>query len=242
MSKSSGGGRLGNQLIRNLAFSILSEKFNLYTEYSSHDIIRKLGIDLYVGTQKHHTTTRLSDSNYLDILGQAQLNSNIDSNGSYFQTKEITNLLYKHLHGESVKSRVIESNPFKDRYSNNNDVYIHLRLDDARKWNPGLQYYLKAVDEIGECNIYLSTDEKDHEIIKEIQNKFPQAILLDYDEVKTIQFASTCKHVILSHGSFSAIIGYLAYYSSVTYPDYSIVSVIWFGDMFSIDGWNKLRV
>jgi hypothetical protein len=118
-----------------------------------------------------------------------------------------------------------------------------LRLDDAKHWNPGLNYYLKAIDAISDySSIYLSTDEKDHTIIKEIQNKFPQAIILDYDEVKTIQFASTCKHVILSHGSFSAIIGYLAYDSNVTYPDYSIISAIWFGDMFSIDGWNNLRV
>jgi hypothetical protein len=93
MSKSHGGGRLGNQLIRNLACSILSEKFNLYIEYSSHDIIRKLGIELHVGTQKHNTRIILSDSNYFDILNMPQLNSNIDSNGSYFQTKEITNLL-----------------------------------------------------------------------------------------------------------------------------------------------------
>lgn len=243
MSKSNGNGRLGNQLIRNLACSILSEKFNLNIEYSSHDIIKKLGINLYVGTQTYNTKITLSDSNYLDILNRSQLNSNIDSATTYFQTKEITNLLYNYLHGESVKSRVIESNPFKDRYSNNNDIYIHLRLDDAKQWTPGLQYYLKAIDEISSYNtIYLSTDESDHKIVKEIRSKFPQAILLDYDEVKTIQFASTCKHVILSHGSFSAIIGYLGYYSSVTYPDYSIISAIWFGDMFSIDGWNKLRV
>jgi hypothetical protein len=243
MSSSHGRGRLGNQLIRNLACSILSEKFNLYIEYSSHDIIRKLGINLYVGTQKHNTTITLSDSNYFDILNGPHLNANINPYASYFQTKKITNLLYKHLRSEFVKSGIIELNSFKDRYSNNNDVYIHLRLDDAKQWNPGLNYYLKAIDAISDySSIYLSTDEKDHTIIKEIQNKFPQAIILDYDEVKTIQFASTCKHVILSHGSFSAIIGYLAYDSSITYPDYSIVSGIWFGDIFSIDGWNNLRV
>jgi len=59
MSKSKGSkgrGRLGNQLIRNLVCSIISEKFNLYIEYSWHDIIRKLGINLYVETQKHNTT------------------------------------------------------------------------------------------------------------------------------------------------------------------------------------------
>lgn len=58
------------------------------------------------------------------------------------------------------------------------------------------------------------------------------------DEIHTIQFASTCKHIVLSHGSFSAVIGYLAFFSNVYYPAYG--DTMWYGDMFSIDGWKKL--
>jgi hypothetical protein len=138
---------------------------------------------------------------------------------------------------------VVEANPFKERYSKNNDIYIHLRLDDAKQWSPGLQYYLKAVEAVGvHDKIYISTDEKEHHIVKQILERYPQASLLESEEIHTIQFASTCKNIILSHGSFSAIIGYLAYYSNVTYPDYSLASVAWFGDMFSIYGWNKLTI
>jgi hypothetical protein len=161
----------------------------------------------------------------------------------YFQTRQITNLIYIHLHKESVKSSVVEANPFKERYSKNNDIYIHLRLDDAKQWSPGLQYFLKAIEAVGvHDNIYLSTDEKEHIIVKQILERYPKAKLVEFEEIYTIQFASTCKNIILSHGSFSAIIGYLAYYSNVTYPDYSLASVSWFGDMFSIDGWNKLTI
>ena len=39
------------------------------------------------------------------------------------------------------------------------------------------------------------------------------------DPVKTIQFGSTCKHIVLSHGSFSAMIGYLGFFSQVYYPN-----------------------
>jgi hypothetical protein len=226
-----------------LACSLISEKFDLYTEYSSHDIIKKLGISLYIGTNKYSNTIVLRDSNYFDILNNSILTSNIDPYMGYFQTKDIARRLYTQLHSEIVKSSVIEANPFKERYSNNNDIYIHLRLDDAKQWSPGLQYYLKAIESIGvHDKIYLSTDEKEHPIVKQIIEKYPQARLLEYDEIQTIQFASTCKNIILSHGSFSAIIGYLSYYSSVTYPDYSLASVSWFGDMFSIDGWNKLQI
>ena len=39
MSKSNGGGRLGNQIIRNLAVSIIASKFDLSVDYSSKDLI-----------------------------------------------------------------------------------------------------------------------------------------------------------------------------------------------------------
>jgi hypothetical protein len=242
MSRSFGGGRLGNQIIRNLACSLVSEKFDLYTEYTWHNMINKLGISLYIGTNKYNNTIVLNDSNYFDTFNKFALNANIMAS-DYFQRSQITNFIYKHLHKESVKSSVVEANPFKERYSKNNDIYIHLRLDDAKQWSPGLEYYLKAIKPVGvHDNIYVSTDEKEHVIVKQLLERYPRAKLLEYDEIQTIQFASTCKNIILSHGSFSAIIGYLAYYSNITYPDYSLASVSWFGDMFSIDGWNKLRI
>jgi hypothetical protein len=226
-----------------LACSLISEKFDLYTEYSSHEIIKKLGINLYIGKNKYHNTISLNESNYFDILDKTTLNSNITAS-DYFQTKQITNCIYRYLHNKSVKSGVIETNPFKERYSKNNDIYIHIRLGDVSHLSPGLAYFVKAIELIENySNIYVSTDEMGHDVIKRFVEKFPNTKFLEYDEIQTIQFASTCKHVILSHGSFSAIIGYLSYYSSVIYPDYRLASkYIWFGDMFSIDGWNKLMV
>ena len=42
------GGRLCNQIVRNLALSILAEKYDLYVAYSSYDNINnKLGIELF---------------------------------------------------------------------------------------------------------------------------------------------------------------------------------------------------
>ena len=75
----------------------------------------------------------------------------------------------------------------------------------------------------------------------QIINFYPATKILDYNEILTIQFASTCRNIILSHGSFSAIIGYLSFYSTIYYPEYEI-NKIWFGDMFSIDGWIKCSV
>lgn len=40
-------GRLGNQIIRNLATSILVEKHNLKVDYHNKHLINKLGIELF---------------------------------------------------------------------------------------------------------------------------------------------------------------------------------------------------
>ena len=70
---------------------------------------------------------------------------------------------------------------------------------------------------------------------------YPNIKLIQCDELKTIQFASTCKNIILSHGSFSAVIGYLSFFSTVYYPEYEL-NKIWYGDMFSIKNWIKCNV
>ena len=153
-------------------------------------------------------------------------------------TKNISSLIYKYL--QNIKQNIIDKNPFNVRYNNNNDAFIHIRLTDCEKYNPGINYYLELIELINFYNLYISTDDKNHMIIQQIIDKYPNAILLDYDEVSTFQFSSTCKNIILSHGSFSAIIGYLAFYSTIYYPEYKM-DKIWYGDMFSIDGWNKIN-
>lgn len=46
-SKSKGPGRLCNQVIRNIALSIVDEKFDLKTEYQSLEKMKELGIPFF---------------------------------------------------------------------------------------------------------------------------------------------------------------------------------------------------
>jgi hypothetical protein len=138
-----------------------------------------------------------------------------------------------------IMSNIIEKNPYKMRYKENNDLFIHVRLTDASHFNPGVNYYLNAIKNIAFVDLYISTDDTNHDIIKTITNLYPDTKLLSYDEITTFQFASTCKNIILSHGSFSAIIGYLSFFSNIYYPEYEL-NKIWYGDMFSIKDWNKI--
>ena len=237
-------GRLGNQIIRNLAVSIIAEKHNLYVNYCNYDLITKLGINLFIGKNKFNTIEELTDDNYFDIYENNELKFNLNSNNNYFQSKKITNFLYNYLHSDLIKQTIINKNPYKERYNNNNDLFIHIRLTDVEKYNPGINYYMKAILFNNKNNIdtiYISSDNTNHTIIKEIINKYPKTKIINYNEINTFQFGSTCKNIILSHGSFSAIIGYLGFFSNVYYPEYEN-NKKWYGDMFSIDGWTKLLI
>lgn len=233
-------GRLGNQIIRNLAVSLIANKYNLKVNYFNKDIIENLGIELFSGDNVYNITEILNDINYFSIYNSDNLNYNLDPNNHYFQTKEITNFIYMYLN--KIKSNIIEKNIFKSRYNENNDLFIHVRLTDVSHLNPGIYYYTKTIEslKLKFDNIYISTDDANHSIIKTLL-QHPKSKLIEYDEINTIQFASTCKYIILSHGSFSAVIGYLSFFSDVYYPEYE-KNKIWYGDMFSIDSWIKCNL
>jgi len=230
---------MGNQIIRNMATSIIAEKFNLKVTYANHEAIDvRLGIPLFSGMHTHPTTALLTDENFFDFSSSTQ---NINPNNNYFQTARITEVLYAYLRLNRVQDRIIERNPFKERYGANNDVFIHVRLSDVMKLNPGIDYYQKALATIQFDKIWISTDSAHHPIIRELFAKFPSANLIQMDEIQTLQFGSTCNHIVLSHGSFSAVIGWLAFNAkTVQYPAYSRAPKMWFGDMFTIPGWREV--
>jgi len=241
MTSTTGCGRLGNQIIRNIAVSMVAEKHDLYVQYCSIDLIQEeLGIFLFVGEKKYASTVKLTDTNYFSILNASDFSYNLFPNNNYFQTKEITGLLNTYLQRVETKKNIMNKNPFQNRYNNNNDLYIYVRLTDTAQWNPGINYYLNTIEKIQFDNIYMSTDDKEHDIIKKILKKYPLCNIITYEEVNTIQFASTCKHIILSHGSFSGMIGHLSFFSQVYYPKFE-VNKIWCGDIFSIEGWTKVE-
>jgi hypothetical protein len=228
-------GRLGNQIIRAIAVSMIAEKIDIRVHYSSHYAIQQLGIPLYSGKKTYQTTVELTNENYSTLYETPPL-ANLDPSELFFQTEMITQKIKAYLNKHQYS--IMNKNPFQKRYADNCDAFIHVRLGDVAQYNPGLSYYKKAIEECGPLNnIYISTDESSHPIIQELV-KYRNAILLTYDEIKTLQFGSTCRFIILSHGSFSAIIGYLGFLSTVYYPPHGHR---WYGDMFSIDGWKEIK-
>ena len=104
-------GRLGNNIIRNLAVSLIAQKYDLKVNYYNKDLTEKLGIKLFSGTKTYIGTIELTDENYFSIYENDKLENNLNPN-AFFQTKEITNLLYNYLHEDIIKTSIIEKNVF----------------------------------------------------------------------------------------------------------------------------------
>ena len=234
-------GRFCNHFIRNICVSILAKKYNLKAEYSYLSEITSFGIPLFSGKNDYSPRYKLlNDSNYMSYLNyngpiyEADFALEINV---YLQTKEITNMLHTYL--QSIQGQIISANKFNNRYNANNDIFVHVRLGDVVQLNPGYLYYKKAIDKLLVNNpdtIYLASDTITHHICNRIKQSYPNIVFINYDYIDTIKFGSTCKYVILSHGSFSATIGYLSFFSEIYYPRYR--NQMWHGDMFSIPGWN----
>lgn len=238
---SSRRGRLCNQIIRNLCVSLIAKQHDLFVEYSEYNKITSIGIELYIGKKKHRETVILHDDNFFDILNSNNFSYNLDPNSNYFQTYKITNFLFDYLNSNDVINNIINKNPFKNRYNNNNDCFIHIRLTDASQYCPKSEYFINLINKINYNNIYIATDDNKHDIIKQLIATFPSITLIDYNEVETIQFGSTCKNIILSHGTFSAIIGYLGFYSNIYYRNIAEKD-LWHGDIFSINNSRWIKI
>ena len=230
MSKTTeNNGRLCNQIIRNLALSILAEKYDLYVQYSRYDDINnKLGIKLFIGNKKYNKTVVIKDNNYMNYFNNdIENDANFNFMTNFFQTQEITSILHNHL--TTNMKNIIDKNPYKERYKSNNDIFLHIRLTDAKKimlrvWGKLttqilMDYYTHCINSIKYDNIYIGSDDFNDEIIKKIKTLYPSVILIKKNPIETIQFGSTCKNIILSHGSFSAVIGFLGFFSNVYFLD-----------------------
>lgn len=236
-------GRFCNHFIRNLCINIIAKSNNLHVSYGHNDQMKELGIYLFCGEKMYNHCIIFDEETFLYVI-----KNNVPIEASlqchyFYQGPEISRLLYNYLRINDILNNVTSKNKFKSRYTNNNnDIFIHIRLGDMEHNNPGLLYYITAINKIDNFDhIYIGSDTIDHEIIKKIKEMYPNTTVLDYNEVSTIQFGSTCKHVILTDGSFSCVIGYLSYYSTVYYPEPD-PSKGWCHDIFSsISEWNKVN-
>jgi hypothetical protein len=208
--------RFGNKFIIDMATSILAEKFDLSAQYKGTDNNSMLGIKYHRGSNKFEKSLPLNNSNYLDYLNSQSVSTNFHAGHSeYLQSKHVTNIINQYLNSDPVRNKIINNNEFKSRYNNNNDCVVHIRLGDVAHLTPGFCYYDDIISKLKFDTLYIATDSPAHSIISDLRNKYPNLQLLDLPLHKIILFASTCKFVVLSYGTFSSTIGYFSFYSYV---------------------------
>jgi hypothetical protein len=235
-------GRLCNHIIRAHAASFISKKRNLRFNYGQYyDMMKQLGITLYTeGQITYKFEQNITDIDFMNyITMNIPIFRNIYLNHSYFQTKDFSNYLYKYYSKPENQQSIINANKFNECYNNNNNVFIHVRLGDVTDKNQGFAYYDKALSLITFENGYIASDNFNHEICQSLIKKYNLKVI-DYNEVETIMFGSTCKHIVLTGGSFSYIIGLFGFFSQVYYLKSNNT---WFpAELFHIPNWTEINL
>lgn len=233
-------GRLCNHFIRNIFFDYVSRKYNLKFEYGYYKELKKIGIPLYIdGTNIFNESFTINDDIFMNYInGNLILDKNFDlRNGCefYAQTRDFV-FFMKDYFKTYFNENILNTNYFKDRYNNNNDVFVHIRIGDMPSYTPSFSYYDECLSNINFDNGYISSDTIEDNLCKKLIDKYNLKII-DKDEVETIMFGSTCKNIVLSNGTFSWVIGFLGFYSNIFFPK---IKKKWHGDIFVFEEWNEI--
>lgn len=229
-------GRFCNHIIRNLYVSFLAEANDLAIIYSYTDEMTELGIPFYTrGARTYTDAVIIRDEDFCDYL-DVRFEHNIFVDWLAAQNHKFALRLYNYFKTKSVKESVQKANKFKERYRNNNDVFVHVRLDDVAHLSPGYDYYDAAIKTTGATSGFISSDSPDHPFVTGLAAKYNLNIVRK-NEVETIMLGSTCRHVVLSYGTFSWMIGALAFDAETVQIPPKKHST-WVGDIFGMPDWK----
>jgi hypothetical protein len=230
-------GRFCNHFIRNMAAHFISKKNNIKFRYSYYNDFKKLGIDLFVGNNTYNRNINLTDKNLINYIEEKDTRYNIKCI-DYFQIPEFSKILRDYITNSENKEKIMKNNKNNERYNNNNDLYVHVRLGDVKRFNPGFEYYDNAISKSNFSKGYISSDSINDPICRKLIQKY-NLIVFNGNEIETILFASTCKHLVLSNGTFSWTIGVFGFFSNVYYP---ICKIKWNGNIFIFNDWNGIHI
>ena len=237
-------GRFGNLFFINMALHFIALKINLKCQYKYFKHFETLGIDFYVGEHEYDENKRyvLTDDNFFSIIKSSNFEKTniVINNENWFQTSEFAHYLNDYFKIECKRNKIIQSNFFKKRYNNNNDVFIHIRLGDVKEKTINIEnYYDNVLSELVFENGYISSDSINDPICKKLIKKY-NLIEINKSEIETIMFGSTCKNIILSGGTFSWMIGFFAFFSENIY--YPFIETPWYGNIYDFKNWISVKI
>lgn len=255
-----GPGRFANQFFRNMFGYYVAKKYNMGIQMPCENF-SEIGLD-FSNVYKCPASNTVMLENNNQCMEYLTQNKNIDYNINldqcFCQCSEFASYILENF--EPFQKHIETMNPFKDRYQNNEDIYIHYRIGDLVELNfvNPHEYYEKTLDKILNSNfenssqdrsklnqtsknfkIYLSTDSPTHPLIDSLRSKYPIELITEKffnnDKIsilsQTILFASTCRHLILSLGTLSWLIGLYGFYSEKYFLNPKQVRY-WHGSIF----------
>lgn len=233
--------RFGNIFLLNMCLHLFSIKYNLKSSYKYEKQFNQLGISFYKGKNIYSRNLLLTDYNFENLLESNVSPKNIIINNNvWFHTRRFCEIIKKYFIEKKWFENIMQKNYYKNRYGNNNDIFIHVRLGDVtQKTAHLLGYYEKVIKSFKFNQGYISSDNINHSICRELIAKH-KLIIINVSEIETIMFGSTCRNIILTGGTFSWLIGFLATTSeNIFYPE---LSEKWFGDIFCFKNWVKINI
>jgi len=233
-------GRFGNLFFINMVCHFIALKYNLKFEYKYNEKFQKLGVELFSGSRTFTKKfVQLNDENFNEYIIFSHDPCNILINNKLWcQTEELVIQLQKYWSHPLYKKNIELKNNFNQRYNNNYDLFIHVRLGDLLEKNIDLKkYYTKCLDGSTWERAYISSDTINSDFCRELIMKYNLNIV-EADEIDTIMFGSTCKTIILSGGTFSWMIGFFAFYTENIY--YPYIQEPWYGRIFESMPWKVI--
>lgn len=215
-------GRFGNLLFINFIMHIVSKKFNYKAEYHSISECQQLGFKYHDGELTNYNMRQYSDNSIVELISGSD---NIDHGVSFCGYGQINDIVIKY-------RRELNSIINKD-FETRDGVFVHVRLDDAIEFNPGIHYYTTVLKKINAVSGFISSDTPNHPLVLQLINEF-NLTLHDASTIETLNFAKKFTTLVLSGGTYSWWIGALSNASKIYYPKQT---KIWHGDIFVFPEW-----
>lgn len=229
--------RFGNLFFINMFLNIMSMKYNLKCSYKHVAQFSKLGIHFYKGDNTYDRHLLVTEDNFMYILRHNLEPCNIIiTNNVWFQTTDFCKILYTYFKVEKVRNKIINKNIYNARYNKNNDLFIHVRLGDVKKQSyESFDYIDTMISTIDYDEAYITSDNIEDAFCQKLIHKHQLRIYIA-NEHDTIMFGNTCNNILMSGGTFSWMIGFLAFYSKNIYTPN--ITKKWYGDIFIYDNWK----
>lgn len=244
-------GRMCNHVLKSIICFFIAKKYNIPTLINTSKYIKEfesLGLNFHkfvkiLDNSENYTTKPIDEKFVIEALND---NFIIDNKFNYMlattnycqKPETILNIVnYFNNTNNDICKEIISNNKYKERYNNNDDIFIHIRSINNECSSvpnfPEYKYYENIIEKIknNNGNIYISTDNLNNNFVTKLCDKYKKISILKLSSIDTVLFGSTCKNIIISSGSFSFTIALFGFYSNIYYN--KDAGIGWHPDFYS---------